>query len=1277
MDKKWTCWIDCGGTFTDIIAVNGQGDYRVHKVLSHSPRYKSAVVHGIKEILETDDPSQVLAEVRLGTTVATNAFLERKGLPCALMTTLGHRDVLQIRQQNRPDLFAIDIEKIPPLYHYVTHANERINAQGEVLVPLDREIVEFELERILEEGITSLAISFLHATINPMHEKMVKEMALEMGFDYVVASHEVSPLAKYISRTETAVLDSYLSPFLRQYTQELEEELGIEHIYYMQSDGTLSNGDNLLGYNSLLSGPAGGLVGAIEVAKEYGLNKMISFDMGGTSTDVALYDGEVQIDSEPNFHGLNLLAPMVAIHTVAAGGGSLLKYDQGRFMVGPQSAGAQPGPACYRGGGPLTVTDANLFLERIDPDKFPKVFGSSGKEGLDRDIVAQKFEKWAKEIGLSAKEVAQGFIDVAVETMAQAIRKISIEAGHDPQDFAMVSFGGAGGQLALKVVETLNIKTVLIHPLSSVLSAYGIGKADHALTLRAKADSSFEILKKQAKESFPFKDFEEQKYYLMKAKDSEHIIQVKADGIEQAKKKFGSLYQRTFSLTPPKEIYIDSLAFKAIRKEAQSLKLKEVEELQVKGPKILSENNTAIAIEKDWLADHKANGLWVLQHQDHEKVIQKRDPKIELEIFYQRFQFIAEQMGLTLKKIARSVNIKERNDFSCALFTKEGNLIANAPHIPVHLGSMGDAVKTIVRDFSFQPGDSFICNSPQYGGTHLPDVTVITPIFKGAELIMWTASRGHHADLGGISPGSMPGHSKLLEEEGILIEPTVFAHFGEIDRQVLRDLLLAGPYPVRNIEVNLHDIEAKLAANLLGAKEILNLEKRYSQAYLEEMSERLLDYSCQKTKEILSSLGEIKVTKKITEKRQITVQTRRDLTNQKVIFNYEGTSSFDEGNFNAPVPVVKATVMFALRSMITENIPLNSGLMRAIEIVLPKDCLLNPPAGRAVVAGNVETSQALCDLLFEVLGLRANSQGTMNNLSFGDDNYQYYETLGGGCGASRFKDGASAVQVNMTNSLLTDPEVLESRFPVLVELMGLRHGSGGHGQQRGGDGLYRRIQFLQEMEVSMLSQGREIAPQGLAGGDPALRGLNQWEDATQFEELGECFLIRVPRAGRLSVSTPGGGGYGEKIKDQGNLVFSFGSNMDLLQMKKRCPSAQIVTRAKVHDVEIRYSLHSENRKGGVADMFKAPGKKTFGLIFSLNDDDLEKLDQIECGLNAYQRIEVEAFDDNGRSYRCYAYDVIDKNPDIAPTKIYEWLVYSGAYYLNVPHSYLERLKSYR
>lgn len=1285
MANKWEFWIDCGGTFTDIVAVAPNDNKITHKLLTKSPHYRSSVVEGIKQIMADEYAPEKIKRVRLGTTVATNAFLERKGVSCALVTTMGLRDVLHIRRQNRPDLFELDIKKAAPLCEGFAHIKERLDAKGEVVTPLDEEVARFELGRLKEQGHNSLAICLMHATINSAHEVRLGEIAKEVGFQYVALSHQVSPVSKFIYRAETTAADAYLTPLLSIYTQELAKEMeGVEFVY-MQSDGGLCKAELLKGQNSLLSGPAGGLVGAVKSAAKRGINKIITFDMGGTSTDVAIYDNKLNLDTEPNFHGLTLLAPMLDIHTVAAGGGSILKFDGERFMVGPESAGAYPGPACYRNGGPLTVTDANLFLGRLEADKFPKIFGPNRDEALDEEAARKKFEELAKETGMDAKDVAQGFLDVAANTMARAIKKVSVERGQDPKEFVLASFGGAAGQMACKVAEAVGMREIFVHPYSSVLSAYGIGHADEKFQAKKRVEAplknwphlaSFrEELEKECLKALP-KAQEFQTVFYLKARGSDYELAVHAQDLEKASELFEKEYHSLFGLHFEGDIEIASLGLEALLRSGFEGEVREGEEAQsLRGPKVLSSNKTCIVLEPGWKGEKNEHGEWRLRLAETKQGQFAKNEKIQLEIFYQRFQSIAEQMGHTLQSLAHSITIKERNDFSCAIFTAKGELLSNAPHIPVHLGSMGDAVVAVKNKFKsdIRPGDGFVCNDPNQGGTHLPDLTVITPVFLEGELSLFVASRGHHGDIGGITPGSMPGNSKKLIEEGVIISPIKAFSDGKIQEKKLIEILQNAKWPARNPSQNIHDIKAQHAANLRGVSELVQLSEISGKEHIIKMAEEVLSYSHRKIKSTLKSFEAGAAEIQIADDRFL--KLKAGLSNDKLVLDFAGTSPCSDSNFNAPLPVVKASVLFALRCVIKENIPLNDGIARFLDIKIPEGSLLNPRPDSAIVAGNVETSQLICDLVFEALGAKANSQGTMNNLTFGNDNFQYYETLGGGSGATITGDGASAVQVNMTNSLLTDPEVFELRLPVRLELMAVRRGSGGKGARRGGDGLYRRILFLEDCEASMLSQRRKTAPKGILGGERAKRGANLLENAAGAQELDECFQIKVKKGEILNIQTPGGGGHGEDSSKKKNYVFSYGSNMDLAQIKKRCPSSKLEYKAKLRDFELRYSIYSDMRKGGVADTYHAPGKIMYGLIFSMNDEDLAVLDDIECGKGHYSRVERVVEDDNGERFQVYCYDVNDKDPDVPPTAIYRWLVYSGALMLGAPEKYLADLNN--
>lgn len=1277
-------WIDCGGTFTDIIAVDERGRHRVEKLLSQSPHYESAVVEGVKTVLGGNIDPERIAEIRLGTTVATNAFLERKGVECGLLTTLGHRDVLEIRQQNRPDLFALDIQKIKPLYKEVAHTKERLDARGETIEPLDEEVTRFELRRLYDEGLRSAAIAFMHSALNPEHELRAKEIAFELGFKHVVCSHETSPLRKYIPRTETSVADAYLTPLLEIYTDYLKKALGVSNILYMQSSGDLCGQDSLRGQNTLLSGPAGGLIGAVKACQRRGMGRVITFDMGGTSTDVALYDGVLEVNNEPEFHGIKLLSPMMDIHTVAAGGGSILKYDGGRFSVGPESAGAFPGPACYRNGGPLTITDANLYLGRLDPKLFPAIFGPEKNRPLDEEIVREKFERLAAETGMSASDVAEGFLEVAANTMARAIKKVSVERGADPEQFVMASFGGAAGQMACKVADAIGIKTVFCHPFSSVLSAYGIGLADEGASAMASVfrdprewsqkelDGLWEKLEAESLEKKA--GLEEFEHILnMRPKGGDYELPVSAKSLARAQERFRVDYKKVFGVEFDGDI--EAASAKVVGKTRSGYK----EEFDLggkvrveSGPAVIAGSNTCMVVDRGWRGEKNRYGEWILRRE--EKVLKKgRAEKVELEIFYQKFQSVAEQMGRSLQRMAASITIKERNDFSCALFSKNGELVANAPHIPVHLGSMGDTVRAVLEFFKddISPGDSFICNDPNFGGTHLPDITVVDPVFLEGELSMFAASRGHHADIGGISPGSMPGNSKVLEEEGVVISPMRVVRRGKFMGGEIRRLLVSGKWPSRDPELNLGDIKAQLASNQKALFELQKLARSEGAAKVERMCEAILDYSRKKIEETLENINSGQASVQVAPDRLVALRLVKH--KDRLTLDFSGTSPSGKHNFNTPVPVVKASVLFALRCLIKENIPLNDGIARYLEFNIPKGSLLNPTPGDAVVAGNVETSQTICDLVFEALEAKAHGQGTMNNVSFGGDGFQYYETLGGGGGASRLGSGADAVQVNMTNSALTDPEIFESRLPARLELMAVRRGSGGKGRRAGGDGIIRKILFLENAAVNMISQRRKTLPKGLAGGESAAPGRQTRErEDGELLELKECFQADFRSGERLTVYTPGGGGFGPAERAD-NIVFAYGSNMDLRQIKKRCPSSRHFGQARLDGFELRYSIYSDARKGGVADTFRAEGKRMFGTLYGMSAEDLAYLDEIECGKGHYGRVENEVVLDNGDQIKVWSYDVNDKDPDVAPTVIYRWLVYSGAYMLGAPNSYLAKI----
>ena len=1288
--RGWRFWVDRGGTFTDIVAVDPRGQRQILKVLSVSTHYDDAIVEGIRRAMCAEsggqyDPQQI-EEIRIGTTVATNAFLERRGQRTALVTTLGFRDILEIRAQNRPRLFDLHIQKIPPLYDLVTEVLERTLATGKIEIPLNEEIALYELQRLKDLGVKSLAVAFMHATINPDNELAMLKLAKRAGFENISLSHQISQIAKLVPRAETCVVDAYLNPVLSSYTSELQAQLNFPDVLFMQSHGGLCKQQEFRGCNALLSGPAGGLVGAVRTCKEAGFEKVITFDMGGTSTDVAIFDGAFRLNHEPEFHGISLQTPMLDIHTVAAGGGSIITCDSRRLKVGPESAGAAPGPACYRNGGPLTLTDVNFYLGRIESGNFPCIFGPHQNQPPDLEIVEAKLNEIAAFLGQSPREVAQGCLEVAIETMTGAIRKVSVEKGHDPREFTLCCFGGAGPQIACLVADRLGIRTVFIHEFSSVLSAYGMDLAEEKIRRRvglmvkldemsnAEVESRFANLIAEV-------DYADQiqRFFHLGVKSSDFTLEIPAVNLSEAGTKFSREHAKIFGIAPDSEIYIYGLSVELGSSRNITGIVSGVSiESKIEGHSVIAGNNTSVVIDPGWEGISTRLGQWVLRKMDavtNQQVAVARGGAADLEIFYQRFQSIAEEMGFVLKNTGYSVNIKERLDFSCAIFTKECELIANAPHIPVHLGSMSESIRMVDRKFAGQmhEGDSFITNRPDEGGTHLPDITVVTPIFYAGHLIFYVASRGHHADVGGKSPGSMPSDSRLLSEEGVLISVAPLVRAGKFMLEEMREVFASGPYPARHFQQNMHDLKAQLAANQRGKQSLLELVEIRGVESTLQMAEFLLSYTQSRLQEYLQKFTSGSATVVLDQGRTIQVRLTK-AANNKLLVDFTGTSPTDSGNFNAPPAVVKAAVLYVLRCLLREEIPLNDGFSRSMELIIPGKSLLSPHPTSAVVAGNVETSQAICDALFAAFGELVHSQGTMNNFSFGNERLQYYETLGGGSGAGPRFNGASCIQVHMTNSRLTDPEVLENRFPVKVDLFSRRHGSGGKGLYQGGDGLYRRLTFFETMTVNVLSQRRETVPQGLHGGGDALAGINRVERAQgEFEIFGPCFQRQVLAGDCVNIETPGGGGFGKDPHSALHLVFSYGSNLDPLQMLMRCPDARIFGRARLFDHELGFTRFSPGRGGGVADVLPSIGHTVWGLVYRLNDQDMRSLDEAEDFPRAYNRVEKSVQLDNGEMIQAWTYQVVDRKSFVQPTRSYLWQIYRGGYLLNAPRKYLNNL----
>ena len=1204
-DGKWDFWVDRGGTFTDVVARTPDGEIKARKLLSENPEaYEDAALQGIREFLglAAGDPipSERINAVKMGTTVATNALLERKGDRTVLVITRGFADALRIGYQARPRLFDLEIRLPEMLYERVVEVDERVLADGTVEIQLDEEAARRDLQAAYDAGIRSTAIVFMHAYRYHDHEQRVAEIAREIGFPQVSVSHEVSPLMKLVGRGDTTVVDAYLSPILRRYVRRVAKELDARgsgptaggeddtdrpHLMFMQSSGGLTAADLFQGKDAILSGPAGGVVGAVETSRMAGFERIIGFDMGGTSTDVSHYDGEFERAFETEVAGVRMRAPMMRIHTVAAGGGSILHYDGSRYRVGPDSAGADPGPRCYRRGGPLAVTDANLMLGRIDPDHFPKIFGPDGDQPLDREAVQQAFEELAREIddGRSAEEVAEGFLKIAVENMANAIKKISVQRGYDVTRYTLACFGGAGGQHACAIADTLGMKTVLIHPLAGILSAYGMGLADiranrqqavekvldddllpelNALADRLRRDNEAELeaqgIAAAESTTFPRAHLRYQGTDTSLIVDLADVAGMRAAFEREHRTQFGFV-------TPEKQIVCEAISVETVGggshrdepdhpltdtppqpagrtrlfadgkwHEAPLFLRSELQPGQkVEGPALIVEPHGTDVVEDGWTAEITAKRHLLMRRT---RALPRRvaigteaDP-VMLEVFNNLFMSIAEQMGVTLEKTAYSVNIKERLDFSCAVFDNRGQLIANAPHMPVHLGSMDRSVEAIIdQNPDMKPGDVYVLNAPYNGGTHLPDITVVTPVFddRGEEILYYVASRGHHADVGGKAPGSMTPRATRIDEEGVLIDNFKLVDQGHFREAELRELLTSGPWPCRNAEQNIADLKAQIAANEKGVQELRKMVAQFGLDVVHAYMGHVQDNAEESVRRVIEALHDSEFAYEMDQGTVIKVRITVDRERRSARVDFTGTSPQQPTNFNAPQPVTRAAVLYVFRCMVADDIPMNAGCLKPIEIVIPDDCMLAPKYPAAVVAGNVETSQAVTDTLLGALGALAACQGTMNNTNFGNDRHQYYETICGGSGAGPGFHGTSAVHTHMTNTRLTDPEVLEFRYPVVLERFAIRRGSGGDGQWRGGDGTERVIRFLEDMEVSFLCGHRRVPPFGLAGGGPGATGEN-WRrriDGT-LERRAGCDQFPVKAGEAIIVRTPGGGGYG-------------------------------------------------------------------------------------------------------------------------------------------------------
>ncbi len=1191
---RWSFWIDRGGTFTDVVARAPSGAISAAKLLSENPgRYDDAALHGIRQALglsaNAPIPADAVAEVKMGTTVGTNALLERRGAATVLLITEGFADALRIGYQNRPRLFDLNIRLPEMLYQRVIEVAERVGARGEVLVPLDGERLRADLEAAFAEGFESAAIVFVHGYRSPDHEAEAARIARDVGFTQVSASHRVSPLMRLIPRGDTTMVDAYLSPLLRRYVDGVAAALGDSRLMFMKSNGGLTDARLFEGRDCILSGPAGGVVGAARTAERAGFSKIIGFDMGGTSTDVCHYDGAFERTFEAQVAGVRLRAPMMLIHTVAAGGGSLLHFDGGRYRVGPRSAGADPGPACYRKGGPLTVTDANLMVGKILPGFFPAVFGAGGDQPPDLGVVTQKFAALARDIAAAtgdarqAVEVADGFLAIAVENMANAIKKISVQRGHDVTAYTLACFGGAGGQHACRVADALGMTRIVLHPLAGVLSALGMGLADISATgERAVEEELDEAL---AERLIP----------LLDELEAEALGEIGRQGVQPSRRSatrtahiryrgtdttlpvvlgtaadmaaaFEAAHRRRFGFADPgRALIVEAVSVEAIGRgqpleEAPASDIGSREERgecrffsagawhdgpvveraawapgeRVSGPAIVTEPHGTIVVEAGWEAEltgHRDIVLTRREARPGSAAISTGTDPVMLEIFNNLFMSIAAQMGTVLENTAHSVNIKERRDFSCALFDPAGNLVANAPHMPVHLGAMGESVQAVIgaRAGAMKAGDVYALNAPYNGGSHLPDVTVITPVFGdgGAEVLFYVASRGHHADIGGVTPGSMPPHSTTIAEEGVLIDDFLLARGGAFREAELRALLGADPYPARNPDQNVADIRAQIAANEMGVAAVGRMIGHFGLGVVQAYMGHVQDNAEESVRRVIGRLGDGAFECELDNGAVVRVAITVDAKRREAHVDFTGTSAQLPSNFNAPEAVTKAAVLFAFRALVADDIPLNAGCLKPIRITVPEGSMLKPREPAAVVAGNVETSQVITNALMGALGAVAGSQGTMNNFTFGNDRHQYYETICGGSGAGPGFDGTDAVHTHMTNSLLTDPEVLEWRYPVRLESFAIRRGSGGAGQTRGGDGVVRRVKFLEPMTASILSNNRRVPPFGLAGGAPGKVGRNRVVRADgSEEELPGAAVTEMAAGDVFVIETPGGGGFG-------------------------------------------------------------------------------------------------------------------------------------------------------
>jgi len=1193
--ELWDFWIDRGGTFTDVVGRHPDGTLVPHKLLSENPEaYTDAAVQGIRDLLGLKAgepiPPGCVGAVKMGTTVATNALLERKGERTLLLITKGFRDALKIGYQARPKIFARHIIKPDMLYERVAEVGERVRADGTVERAPDLGQVRRDLEAAKADGIAAVAIVFMHAYRYPEHERQVAALAREMGFAQVSVSHEVSPLIKLVGRGDTTVVDAYLSPILRRYVAQVDKDLDARRsearLMFMMSSGGLTAAELFQGKDAILSGPAGGVVGMAETGRQAGFDRLIGFDMGGTSTDVSHFDGEYERAFETEVAGVRMRAPMMLIHTVAAGGGSILHFDGARFRVGPDSAGANPGPACYRRKGPLAVTDANVMVGKLIPDFFPKIFGPAQDQPLDAKTVRHDFNNLAQKVGdKTAEEIADGFIKIAVDNMANAIKKISVQRGYDVTRYALNCFGGAGGQHACLVADSLGMTRVLIHPFSSLLSAYGMGLADIRATRQQAIELPFgdkalaaikrigSALGRVVKAEVAGQGVTAGKIKIfvrahIRYAGTDTALVGGAGALPAMQRAFEKAHKARFGfIDRSKQMVVEAVSVEAVGGGAKFSE-KTVKRARgklpasarrtnffsagewhkanvftrsqlkigatVKGAAIIVEPHQTIVVEPGWQAELSAKNHLVLTRAKKLKrthAIGTHADPIMLEVFNNLFMSIAEQMGVSLQNTAYSVNIKERLDFSCAVFSHDGTLVANAPHMPVHLGSMDRSVETIIRDNAgkIAPGDVYAINAPYNGGTHLPDITVCTPVFddRKKKILFWVASRGHHADVGGISPGSMSPNATTIEQEGVYMDNFKLVERGRFREAALLAALTGAKYPARNPVQNINDIKAQIAANEKGVAELRKMVVHFTMPVVQAYMQHVQDNAAESVRRVIDRLHDSEFSYEMDQGTVIKVKIAVDKKKREATVDFTGTSPQQPTNFNAPEPVTRAAVLYVFRVMVDDDIPMNAGCLRPINIVIPAHSMLAPEYPAAVVAGNVETSQAITNCLFGALGALAAAQGTMNNLNFGNARYQYYETICSGSPAGPGFPGTDAVHTHMTNTRLTDPEVLEFRYPVVLEDFHIRKGSGGKGQWNAGDGIRRTIRFLEKMDCTILSGHRRVRPFGLAGGEAGQIGEN-WarRQDGRLERLQGCDETVIDANEAVIIQTPTAGGYG-------------------------------------------------------------------------------------------------------------------------------------------------------